>query len=357
MWIIRFLSLLAATATATAVPKTRNITDTTDYTNLTVALVRAAPPGFPAPLLSRNYTGLAFDLEATLDYGISLIEEAATNGANLIVFPELWFPGYPKGADDDWIVEHVANYIDNSLQIGSGEWNRLLTAAKENQIYVSLGFSEKTNSSIYMGLAIISKYGELLHHRQKLRPSGGERNIWSDGDIHDIQAIATPYGRWGVLECWEHFHPSMTFIMQAQLENLHIAAAPYTPDLKDPDAEYWETLEVNSAAIRTYAVNSGAVTLWAGVGYSAVYSKNGLEQAEVLAAVPYDKQPMLYSSINTTTFTSDYTYDINGEQSWGILKQIEDGWPYYIPKVVGTYVLKKTILITDLLASNGEVVV
>ncbi len=136
--------------------------------------------------------------------------------------------------------------------------------------------------------------------------------------------------------------------MQAQMENIHIASAPYTPDAKDAAAQYWETLEVNSAAIRTYAVNSGAVTLWAGVGYSTVYSALGLEVAEVLAAVPYDEQPMLYSSINTTAF-SRASYNSDGEQSWGVLQQIVDGWPYYIPKVVGTYVARKTVLISELL--------
>ena len=144
----------------------------------------------------------------------------------------------------------------------------------------------------------------------------------------------------------------MTFPMQAQMENVHIASAPYTPDLKDPDAQYWESLEVNAAAIRIYAVNSGAVTLWAGVGYSAVYSALGLETAEVLAAVPFDEQPILYDSINTTSFGTS-TYDVNGEQSWGVLQEIVEGWPYYIPKVIGSYVLKKTILINDLLTYNG----
>ncbi|KAH6694841.1 aliphatic nitrilase-like protein [Leptodontidium sp. MPI-SDFR-AT-0119] len=343
--------MLALSAFASSAA-TCNITDTTDYSNLTVALVRAAPPGFPPPILSRNYTGLHFDLNATVAYGVQLIEEAASNGANLVVFPELWFPGYPKGAGDEWIKTTAAEYIDNSLEIGSTHWNNLLTAAKTNSVYLALAFSEKTNSSIYMGQAIISKYGEILHHRQKLRPSGGERNIWNDGDINDIKAIDTPYGRWGILECWEHFHPSMTFPMQAQMENIHIASAPYTPDAKDPDAEYWETLEVNAAAIRTYAVNSGAVTLWAGVGYSAVYSGLGLEMAEVLAAVPYDEQPMLYSSINTTSFNKA-SYNANGEQSWSVLKQIEDGWPYYIPKVVGTFVTRKTVLISELVNFTG----
>lgn len=145
-----------------------------------------------------------------------------------------------------------------------------------------------------------------------------------------------------------HFHPTMTFPMQAQMENIHIASAPYTPDLKDPNAQYWESLEVNSAAIRVYAVNSGAVTLWAGVGYSAVYSALGMETAEVFASVPFETQPLLYDSINTTTF-SKARYDVNGEQSWGVLQEIVDNWPYYIPKSIGTYVLKKTVSIAELL--------
>lgn len=229
MLATRIFSVISAVicVTVAAPTTTEQLTDTTDYSNLTAALVRAAPPGFPSPLLNKNYTGVSFDLNGTVEYGIKLIEEAAANGANLIVFPELWFPGYfnphipkpmcvsvptnwfdqnnryPKGNDDAWIEEHVADYIDNSLEIGSAQWNNLLAAAKDNSIYISLGFSEKTNTSIYMGLAIISKYGELLHHRQKLRPSGGERNIWSDGTIDGIKAIDTPYGRWGVLECWE----------------------------------------------------------------------------------------------------------------------------------------------------------
>jgi nitrilase len=93
MLTTRILPVFAAFAFAKAAPY-YNVTDTTDYSNLTVALVRAAPPGFPSPILSRNYTGLTFDLNGTVEYGIKLIEEAATNGANLVVFPELWFPGY-----------------------------------------------------------------------------------------------------------------------------------------------------------------------------------------------------------------------------------------------------------------------
>jgi predicted amidohydrolase len=46
------------------------------------------------PILNKNWTGVEFDLNATVAKGLKLIGEAADNGANLVVFPELWFPGY-----------------------------------------------------------------------------------------------------------------------------------------------------------------------------------------------------------------------------------------------------------------------
>jgi len=38
---------------------------------------------------------LWFDLAGTVDKACRLIEEAATNGAKLIAFPEVWITGYP----------------------------------------------------------------------------------------------------------------------------------------------------------------------------------------------------------------------------------------------------------------------
>ena len=48
-----------------------------------VAVVQAAP--------------VVFDLEKTLEKAIGLIREAAEKGANIVVFPETFIPGYPRG--------------------------------------------------------------------------------------------------------------------------------------------------------------------------------------------------------------------------------------------------------------------
>jgi len=70
-----------------------NNTSTPDYNNLTVALVRSAPVNWPSPILNKNWIGVSLDLDATVNYGVELIGEAASRGANLVVFPETWFPG------------------------------------------------------------------------------------------------------------------------------------------------------------------------------------------------------------------------------------------------------------------------
>jgi predicted amidohydrolase len=129
-------------------------------------------------------------------------------------------------ADNVSIVHHIENYFENSLEVDSPQWNRLVSAAVSHQVYISPAFSHRQGDSIYMGQALISPKGEVMHFRHKMRPSGGEREIWSDGTIDGLKVIATPYGRWGVLECWEQFHPVMTFNMQAQAETLHLASFP-----------------------------------------------------------------------------------------------------------------------------------
>jgi len=61
--------------------------------NIKVALVRTPPPNWPMPLESQDWTGLKIDINQSVQRGIELIKEAKANGATLIAFPELWFPG------------------------------------------------------------------------------------------------------------------------------------------------------------------------------------------------------------------------------------------------------------------------
>ncbi|KPM46109.1 hypothetical protein AK830_g420 [Neonectria ditissima] len=303
--------------------------------SLTAALIRAPPALWSEPILSRVYNGV--DINATTDLGVKYIKQAAKQGANLVAFPELWFPGYPRGNDDAWIEKWAADYVENSITVGDANWKKLISAAQKNSVYLALAFSERVKDAIYMAQAFIDPKGEVLIHRHKLRPSGGERNIWSDGTTKGFKVVNTTYGRIGMLECWEHFHPAMTFPMQAQDEAIHIAAWPYTPDYNDPAAVFFETAEVNMAAASVYATSSGAYTLVPTVGRAAAFGPDGLEIASLPAYLPAEAAPFLMITINTTGFADRPAYDVDSQQSWGVLAEIRAGWPKDVPKVAGTF--------------------
>ncbi|CAI7588554.1 unnamed protein product [Penicillium discolor] len=149
----------------------------------------------------------------------------------------------------------------SGYMVGDANWEKLRSAAEKHSIHIGLGFFERVDNVIYMAQSLIDPNGKVLIHRHKLRPSGGERNIWSDGTTDGFQVVNTTYGRIGMLKCWEHFHLSMTFPMQAQVKAIHIASWPYTPDYNDPAAMAFESAEANMAAASLYAVSSGAYTL------------------------------------------------------------------------------------------------
>jgi nitrilase len=262
----------------------------------------------------------------------------------------------------------LENYIDNSLTVDSVQWNMLVKAATDNNIYIVPGFSHKENGALYMAQALIKPDGTSFV-RHKLRPSSGERGVWSDGTTDDLRVIATPYGRWGILECWEHFHPAMTFNTQAQTETLHIAAWPCkfsfgliyallangtstdTPDAGDKSAAYWESLEVNLAAARLYAVNAQAPLVFSSIGNVRFLDNEGLDLEVVNAAIPSAQQPLVYHSFNTTGLAATVPYSTNSEQSWGVLQEMVAGFPAYIPKVLGVFTNHRTFSVADLISS------
>jgi hypothetical protein len=67
-----------------------------DLNNVTLAAVRAPPVNWPLPILNKNWDGVQFDINGTVDLGVRYVRRAAQDGARLVAFPEVWFPGYPK---------------------------------------------------------------------------------------------------------------------------------------------------------------------------------------------------------------------------------------------------------------------
>ena len=206
-----------------------------------VAAVQAAP--------------VHMNLNASIDKAIGLAEQASEKGCDLIAFGEAWLPGYPfhiwLGAPA-WGFQFTKAYYENSLELGSPEYQRLADTAKRLKIMIAMGYSERAEGSLFLGQCLIGADGELIFARRKLKPTHVERSVFGEGYGEDLIVADTPLGKIGALCCWEHIQPLSKYAMYSQNEAIHIAAWPAFSVYKEQAFALGK--EVNMAASQLYAV-------------------------------------------------------------------------------------------------------
>jgi predicted amidohydrolase len=173
--------------------------------------------------------------EATVVRAVAAIREAALNGADLIVFPETWLPGYPYWTEgwDSSLQEWAAGRIrlfDEALLIPSAATETIGRAAREARINVVLGCNEvdprTANGTIYNTLVFFDRSGTILGRHRKLMPTFIERVFWGSGDGNDLEVYDTDIGRIGGLICGENLMTPVRAAMIGMGEDIHIAAFP-----------------------------------------------------------------------------------------------------------------------------------
>ena len=119
-------------------------------------------------------------------------------------------------------------YVENSLRIDSSEMKQICEAAAENQINVSLGFSERDGDSVYIAQALIDDTGKLRMTRRKMKPTHMERTVFGDASGSCLAKIVDvpDVGKVGGLSCWEHIQPLLKYYTFSQGEQIHVAAWP-----------------------------------------------------------------------------------------------------------------------------------
>jgi len=152
-----------------------------------------------------------FDKEATLLKLESLTKSCADQGADLIVFPESFVPGYPRGFDFGATIgkrtdegrELYNLYHQNSIDLESADRQRLETIARESGAYLVIGITEKEShhGSLYCSMLYLSPHRGLMAVHRKIKPTGTERLIWAEAGGESLVAVDTRIGRLGGLIC------------------------------------------------------------------------------------------------------------------------------------------------------------
>lgn len=216
------------------------------------------------------------NLRETIKRARHIAARCRENDAQIIVFPETWFPGYPIWLDDApnaglWDhppAKRLYQYLtENAVAIPSDEFEELREIASLSEAYLVTGIHERDGGTLYNTTVYFFPDGEYKIHR-KLVPTYTERLIWGMGDGSTLSVLETPFGNLGGLICWEHWMPLARAAMHAKHEVIHTA-------------QYPTVHERHQIASRQYAFEGQCFVLASGCVMSKKDALEGFESLEI----------------------------------------------------------------------------
>lgn len=192
-----------------------------------------------------------FETDKTIQKMWDLIAGIKTESPDLVLFPEAFLPGYPRGLTFGAVVgsrsqegrELYARYYQNAVAAGDERFKELQKMAAEIEADLAVGVVEKEDKSgtLYCTLLYFASDGSFLGKHRKLKPTGSERLIWGEGDGSTMPVFDTGFGIYGGLICWENYMPLARMAMYQQGVQIYLAP---TADFRDR----WQTTLQHIAA-------------------------------------------------------------------------------------------------------------
>lgn len=277
------------------------------------------------------------DREKTLELAIGLVEEAASAGAELVVFPEAFISGYPAwvwrlrpGGDWGTSEELHSRLLDSAVDIDNGQLDPLCEAARKNKLTIVCGMNERDGSlsraTLYNTVVIIGNDGSIQNRHRKLMPTNPERMVWGFGDGSGLNVVDTTVGKVGTLLCWENYMPLARYALYSQGVEIYVA-----PTYDSGDG-WIGTMQHIAREGRCWVICSGVALsrddipedfpekeslypeseTWINAGDSVVVAPGG----EIVAGPMRNEKGLLYAEIDTSRVaTSKRALDVAGHYS------------------------------------------
>ena len=193
-----------------------------------VAVVQAAPA--------------FFDSERSTIKAAALIRQAGEQGARLVLLPEAFIPGYPRGLTFGMAVGSRSTegrllwqrYWEEAVDV-PGPWTEALgAAAREAGVFAAVGVIERdrigTPGTLYCTLLYFGPDGRFWASTASSNRPAAERLIWGEGDGSTLTVLRTELGRIGGLICWENYMPLARMALYGKGVEIYLAP---TADARD----------------------------------------------------------------------------------------------------------------------------
>ncbi|MBP8257313.1 MAG: nitrilase [Opitutaceae bacterium] len=251
-----------------------------------------------------------FDTPASLAKLEQRAAEAAVLGAQLMVFPEAFIGGYPKGMDFGAVVGHrtpegrtqFRRYFESAIDVPGPETEQIADAARRYRAWIVVGVIERDGGTLYCTALFFSPDGTLAGKHRKIMPTAMERLIWGYGDGSTLTVLDTPVGKLGAVICWENYMPALRMTMYSK--GIELYCAP-TVD----DRETWGVSMRHIACEGRCFVLSAVQHTDKILGGSIIVNPLG----QVLAGPVYGEETVLVADLNRNEITEGkFDFDATG---------------------------------------------
>jgi nitrilase len=171
------------------------------------------------------------DTPATVERTLALMAQAAAQGAQLIVFPEAFIGGYPKGADFHIYLgartpqgrAEYKLYYDAAVTVDGPEIALLAQAAAQHRMFVVLGIIERDGGTLYCTVVYLGPEGQVLGKHRKLMPTALERLVWGLRRRLHAQGRGHALGQARRGDLLENYMPALRLAMYQQRVTIYCA--------------------------------------------------------------------------------------------------------------------------------------
>lgn len=235
------------------------------------------------------------DVEANLEKHLSLAKEAQSDGADLLIFPELSLTGY--------VLQDLASTVAHQPTLEDPIFRQLLKVSQDLDLVV--GFvDEDRRHRFFIASAYLSR-GEVVHvHHKVYLPTYGlfdEGRFFAWGDA--IRAFDTRFGRAGLLICEDFWHASPPYLLWLDGADLMLfnSASPGRGLTSEPQLESARWVEhINRAyasLFTTFVAHANRVGYEDGLNFwggSTLFDPNG----DLLTKGPYHEEAVILAEID-----------------------------------------------------------
>ncbi|KAL6273375.1 hypothetical protein ACE6H2_024067 [Prunus campanulata] len=173
-----------------------------------------------------------FDTPATLDKAERLVAGAAAYGSQLVVFPEAFVGGYPRGLMFDSATATLSpeekqafeKYYASAIDVPGPEVDRLAKIASKFKVHLVMGVVERVGFYLCSTVLFFDSFGRYLGKHPKLLPLASESPVWCSGVKLPLSVYDTEIGRIGGLVCWDNRIPDLR--TQLYAKGIEIYCAP-----------------------------------------------------------------------------------------------------------------------------------